>query len=128
MKEVVEKWISMVDYDLETAKAMYTTKRWLYVGFMCHQSIEKMLKGYWSAIREDDPPYKHNLLHLAELTGIAEMMNQKQRHFLNIMMPMNIEARYADYKDELFKSLTPEFCEKILIDTEALIIWIKNKL
>lgn len=128
MTDRVEKWISMVDYDLETAKAMYLTKRWLYVGFMCHQSIEKMLKGYWCATREDDPPYKHNLLHLAELTGIAEQMTHEQRHFLNVMMPMNIEARYADYKQELFRSLTPEFCKAMVGDTEALIIWIKSKL
>lgn len=128
MKAVVAKWISMVDYDLDTAKAMYNTKRWLYVGFMCHQSLEKMLKGYWCEKRDDDPPYKHNLLHLAELSGIATEMTKEQRHFLNVMMPMNIEARYADYKDALFQTLTPEFCKTILDDTENLVVWIKSKL
>lgn len=42
-------WKEMADYDLETAEAMFTTGRWLYVGFMCHQVIEKTLKSYWCA-------------------------------------------------------------------------------
>jgi hypothetical protein len=35
-------WLDLSDYDLETAEAMFKTKRWLYVGFMCHQTIEKV--------------------------------------------------------------------------------------
>lgn len=34
-------WIEIAKYDLETAEAMLKSKRYLYVGFMCHQSIEK---------------------------------------------------------------------------------------
>ena len=36
---------------------MHQTGRWLYVAFMCHQVIEKTLKAYWCATRDDDPPY-----------------------------------------------------------------------
>ena len=53
-------WLDIVDYDLATAEAMYSTGRWLYVGFMCHQVIEKVLKAYWCGTRDDDPPYTHN--------------------------------------------------------------------
>ena len=28
--------MELADYDVVTAEAMYSTKRWLYVGFMCH--------------------------------------------------------------------------------------------
>ncbi len=38
-------WLDAAEYDLQTAKAMLETKRYLYVGFMCHQTIEKALKG-----------------------------------------------------------------------------------
>lgn len=31
----------MSDYDFDTAKAMLETKRYLYVAFMCHQTIEE---------------------------------------------------------------------------------------
>lgn len=39
-------WAEMSDYDLETAEAMLATGRYLYVAFMCHQTIEKILKAY----------------------------------------------------------------------------------
>ena len=48
MNDKVTYWIEMSDYDLETADAMLATSRYLYVGFMCHQTIEKILKAYWS--------------------------------------------------------------------------------
>ena len=39
-------WMEMADYDLDTVKAMFRTERYLYVGFMAHQAIEKALKSY----------------------------------------------------------------------------------
>ena len=55
-EEKVRYWLDIADYDIDTAEAMYKTKRWLYVAFMCHQVIEKTLKAYWSAKRDDIPP------------------------------------------------------------------------
>ncbi len=46
MNEKVLYWIDIAEYDMETAKVMLEGKRFLYVGFMCHQVIEKILKGY----------------------------------------------------------------------------------
>ena len=64
-ERTVEYWLDIAQYDLDTAEAMWQTKRWLYVAFMCHQCIEKTLKAYWSGTREDDPPYTHNHKRLA---------------------------------------------------------------
>ena len=55
-EEKVRYWLNIADYDLDTAEAMHQTRRWLYVGFMCHQVIEKTLKAYWCACREDVRP------------------------------------------------------------------------
>jgi hypothetical protein len=33
----VEYWIDLAIYDFDTAKAMNESKRFLYVGFMCHR-------------------------------------------------------------------------------------------
>lgn len=41
MNDRVKYWLEMLEYDFDTAKAMFETKRYLYVGFMCHQVIEK---------------------------------------------------------------------------------------
>lgn len=62
----VKYWLDIADYDMGTAEAMLAAGRWLYVGFMCHQVIEKTLKAYWNSKRDDDPPYIHNHKRLAE--------------------------------------------------------------
>jgi len=67
-----EYWIDLAQYDLETAKAMNESKRYLYVGFMCHQVVEKSLKAYYSHRPKDAPPYTHNLSMLAERASFAD--------------------------------------------------------
>jgi len=43
-EEKVRYWINISNYDVGTAEAMLQTKRYLYVGFMCHQVIEKIFE------------------------------------------------------------------------------------
>ena len=56
----VKYWKELSDYDMETAEVMYRGSRWLYVGFMCHQVIEKTIKAKWSRIKPDKKPFNHN--------------------------------------------------------------------
>ena len=120
--------MELADYDVVTAEAMYSTKRWLYVGFMCPQVLEKTLKAYWCSSQESDPPYVHNLVRLAENSGILEEMTEEQRLFLDMMMPMNIEARYPSYKSALARELNETVCGQIIERTKNLKQWIENKL
>jgi HEPN domain-containing protein len=123
----IEYWDEMSDYDLETAKAMLQTGRYLYVGFMCFQAAEKILKGKLVELKPtEDLPQIHNLVRLSEIIGIYETMPQNRKRYLNEMMPLNIEARYPRKKDEVFKSLSKERCEKIIKRTEDFIEWIKK--
>jgi len=41
--ERADYWFESAEYDLQTACAMLETRRLLYVGFMCHQAVEKAL-------------------------------------------------------------------------------------
>ncbi len=121
-------WIEMSDYDFDTAKAMLETKRYLYVAFMCHQTIEKILKAYWSNVLEEPPLKIHSLSRLAEKSGLDKDMSEEQTDFIDELEPLNIEARYPSYKERLMKSLTPERCNELIEQTDKLRIWIKSKL
>ena len=127
-EERVQYWVELSDYDIETAEAMYSTKRWLYVGFMCHQTLEKILKAYWCATQPNDPPFIHNLLRLVEGSGLTEQMDEDQLLFLDMMMPMNIEARYPSYKLTLAQGLNEELCLQMINKTKTLQSLIKSKL
>ncbi len=127
-EKTIKYWIDLSYYDLETADAMLKTKRFLYVGFMAHQTIEKILKAYFVKLRNEVPSYTHNLLLLAEETELKNEFSEKQLELLEKLAPLNIEARYPKYKEELLKSLTQEKCESILKDTKELQKWIIVKL
>lgn len=124
----VKYWKDMSDYDLDTAKAMLSTGRYLYVAFMCHQVIEKILKAYWSKITTDPPLKIHTLSKLASKTGLEQEMSDRQLDFIDVLEPLNIEARYPSYKERLLKSLTHEYCEYLIATTKDLQLWIKEKL
>ena len=128
MKERVRYWVEMSEYDMETAEAMLQTRRFLYVGFMCHQAIEKMLKGYWTARLEEIPLKIHTLSRLAEKTGLDKDFSEEQWRIIDTLEPLSIEARYPSYKERLLKSLTEERCIDLLNKTKELQIWIKSRL
>ena len=127
-EEQVHYWLDIADYDLDTAEAMHQTGRWLYVAFMCHQVIEKTLKAYWCATRDDDPPYTHNHMRLAEGCGLYDQMSDEQRDFLDTITNYNIEARYPEDKEELTRTLTPQACRQIIDETRRLQQWIEEHL
>ena len=128
MNDKVTYWIEMSDYDFDTAKAMLETKRYLYVAFMCHQTIEKILKAYWSNMLEEPPLKIHSLSRLAEKSGLDKDMSEEQTDFIDELEPLNIEARYPSYKERLMKSLTSDRCKELIEQTDKLRIWIKSKL
>ena len=120
-------WFDGADYDLQTAQAMLETRRLLYVGFMCHQTIEKALKGVFITRKpEEDLPYIHKLMRLANLSGISAEMDEGQLALLDTLSPLNIEARYPLHKSKLLGSLTVERCAGMIEETEALLKWIKE--
>ena len=127
-EEKVQHWVELADYDIATADDLMIPKRYLYVGFMCHQAVEKLLKAYFMKLKDETPPYTHNLISLAEKTGIFDEMSEQQQLFIDKINTLNIEARYQDYKKKLSKELTSEVTQEILTKTKELLSWIKLKI
>jgi HEPN domain-containing protein len=121
-------WFSLAAYDLDTAKAMFETKRWLYVGFMCHQAIEKSLKGIYVSVHKKIPPYTHNLTYLAEKASLYKGFSESQKDFIDQLEPLNLAARYPANPDKITELLDFEKCRVILSKTEELSTWIKTQL
>lgn len=121
-------WVELADYDFETAKALLDSKRYLYVGFMCHQVVEKMLKAVYAAVFDELPPKIHDLKKLAIKTGVFQSLDEEQVETIKLLMPLNIETRYPDFKWTIAKTLNHQQCVEILQLTEALSNWIRKKL
>jgi HEPN domain-containing protein len=81
MKEKVKYWTELSDYDFDTALAMQQSSRYLYVGFMCHQTIEKILKAYFNSISDETAPFSHSLSYLAKKSNIYDSLTDDFKDF-----------------------------------------------
>jgi len=127
MSNTSQYWIDLADYDIETARAMLQAERYLYVGFMCHQTVEKALKAIIAG-QGILPPKIHGLMKLAQQSNVYEAMDDRQKDMLDTLDPLNIAARYPEQKAKIAAMLAPERCKDILLETEALLCWIKQQL
>lgn len=119
-------WVEQAEYDLETAIAMQKTGRYLYVGFMCQQTVEKALKAV-IAKQGTFPPKTHDLVRLVGLAGISDLLSEEQNRLLDDLYPLNVEARYPSDKEKLAKALNKVTCGKFITETGAMLKWIKEK-
>jgi HEPN domain-containing protein len=122
MNEAAQSWAEQSRYDLETARAMLASSRYLYVLFCCHQAVEKALKSVIVERTGGFPPRIHNLLRLAEEAGIEAYIVHKR--FLGELSAYYIQSRYPEEIKVLGSIITQESAAEILKKTEETIQWL----
>ncbi len=127
-KKIIENWISLAEYDLETAIVMLKAKRYLYVAFMCQQAIEKILKACYVKKHNTTPPYTHNLLRLIKELNFKDEIAKEVVETIETLNSYYIESRYTEDVVELSRYLTENNAISILNSTKELFEWFKSKL
>lgn len=122
MKEHTKSWVERAQYDLETAEALFRTERWVYVVFMCHLCIEKLLKGCVVEFADQFPPKIHNWLRLAHIAGIE--FPPKLQEFAAEMTEQSVPTRYP----EDLKGFTKRRAQSCLEKTKELYKWLRQRL
>lgn len=122
MKEQTEKWVEQAEYDLETAKAMLQTKRYVYVVFMCHLTLEKMLKAIFTERRSDYPPRIHSLSKLARKA--RAVFPEDFQDFIEALSELSIPTRY----EEEVRSIGRRQAQNTLSQTRKVFKWLKQQL
>lgn len=87
-----------------------------------------MLKAYWCHVLKDPPLKIHHLSRLAAQSGLVNEFSEEQMDFIDSLEPLNIEARYPSYKEQLIKLLTSDYCKELLNSTNNLRLWIQDRL
>jgi HEPN domain-containing protein len=127
-EEKIQHWLNLSDYDLVTAEALLLAKRYLYVAFACQQAIEKAFKAYHVKTKNEEPVYTHDLLRLAEKSGLIDFLTIEQRRFADAVNTYYIETRYQEYKSHIAKTLTYDRCAELLKQTKNIHQWTKEKI
>ncbi len=94
MNPETRNWLASAEYDLDTARQMLKSRRYLYVVFMCHMAIEKALKALVCEETGAAPPRTHDLVRLVRLakaTLTPEMMD-----FLGKLSDASAATRYPE--------------------------------
>lgn len=123
---LIKYWIESSDRDFVTMQHLFEKHDYHWALFMGHLVIERLVKAYYVKSINNQPPFIHNLLRLAEKANLN--LTDDQKDFLVTVTTFNIRARYDDYKHAFYKTCTKEFTEKWIKEIEGFRSWIKAEL
>ncbi len=87
-KDLVQAWLDQVHEDISAAECLLQGGHGLYVAFLCHQALEKVLKAYYLATHDDDPPYIHSHGRLLDICGLTDELPPENLRFIDFMVPI----------------------------------------
>jgi HEPN domain-containing protein len=125
--EIIEKWLERVTYDMDTAKAMLKTKRYIYVVFMCQQALEKCLKAML-LYKGKEIASIHNLRRLSELGEVLGELDESKLIKLDFLSHYYINARYKEDLQELSQGINRKIARDYLQFAEETITWLSQKM
>ncbi len=82
------------------------------------------MKAYFVKEKSDYPPFIHNLLRLAEKSGM-KLTDDKKEELITITA-FNINARYDDYKMSFKQRCTQDFTTEWIDKLKELRQWMKE--
>ncbi len=126
MKSITSNWLLSADYDIKTASALLKNKRYIYVVFMCHLSLEKMLKAVYSEKFRKMPPYTHNLNKLISLANIE--LPERHQMFIDKINLQSVPTRYPEDFRRLSKEFDENLAKQYLKITREIVRWLKKNI
>ncbi len=122
--KTIRYWLDSSDEDYETMLVLFNNKRYSWSLFIGHLMIEKLLKAYYAQVKDEFPPFIHNLLRLAEMSNLN--ISEEQKIDLITITAFNIQGRYDDYKMSFQKKCTSEFTNKWIDKLKEIRLWIRE--
>ena len=124
MRADTQNWIESAEYDLETARHMLATGRYLYVVFTCHLAVEKMLKAHVTEVTKAVPAKTHDLIYLIKKAVLT--LPQKHLEFIGRINNASLPTRYPDDIRRAIKDYPESVAHEYLDKTTEIIQWLKE--
>lgn len=125
-KGKVEYWLKSADDDWKVAKHLFERGDYSYSLFFGHLTIEKSIKAIYVDRLNDNPPFTHRLVYLAEITSLE--LTEDILKLLETVTDFNLEARYPDEKFSFKKRCTKEFTQRYLKEIGVLRKWLAKQI
>lgn len=126
MDEAIGNWIKSGDYDIRTASALLKSRRYIYVIFMCHLSVEKTLKALVVQERKKTPPRIHDLFRLANLASIV--VPERHQAIISHLNEASVPTRYPEDMSKLVRHYNKAAAERYLAETKGFLKWLRAQI
>jgi HEPN domain-containing protein len=125
-EEKFDYWLDIAEYDLESADAMFSTGRWLYVIFMCQQSLEKLVKGLYTLYVNDDVPQIHDTrtIFLKFKDKLTVPVDEATLVFFSRLTTFYLNTRYPEFKAKLSAAINKQDAESTLKKAKEVFSWL----
>lgn len=120
----IQYWSSGAREDWEVAEHLVNSGKFRHGLFFAHLALEKVLKGHYCRVRQETPPFIHNLARLAQPTLLP--MTPEQMAILNKMTVFNLAGRYPDEK--LLPPFNREETMRTFSQAREVFQWLMNNL
>jgi HEPN domain-containing protein len=124
MKQTTLNWLRSSEYDLQTAESLLRSRRYIYVIFMCHLAVEKLLKAIVAESSTALPPRTHNLYRLFELGHITLAIVHED--LVAKLNAMSVLTRYPEDIATLSVEVTRKVAQEYLTKTKELMQWLRQ--
>lgn len=126
-KDYIGFWIETAERDWNSSEDLFRTKHYLQSLFFAHLCLEKLCKAIWVYQHaENHPPRIHNLIYLLKQTHIN--LTNEQLDFLLVFNDFQIEGRYPDYQQQVYKHCTEPVTQEWLNNAKDFKTWLLSNL
>lgn len=124
--ELIKYWVSSSDKGYKTMNHLFQSGDYSWALFVGHLVIEKLLKAIYVKNIDDNVPFIHDLVRIAEKGKLQ--LTEEQKDVLDAITLFNIKSRYPDYKQEFYKKCTKKFTEDQIKKIKEIRTWLKKKI
>jgi len=124
--EVVQYWVELAVADWPVVNHLFASGDYNYSLFLGHLYLEKLLKALVVKVTRQHAPRTHNLLLLAERSGLT--ISKGKRDILLRVNGYSIETRYPEQYISGQKQYTREHCESEIDVIRKVAQWLKSEL
>ena len=108
-KQALNLWLAGANDAFDTAKKLYSAKKFDHCLFFVHLALEKILKAVYLSRKNSAPPPIHNLTKLAKTCDFY--LSEIEIKQLDEISKFNVSARYDDIKLQFYKKATNLYAE-----------------
>src|SRR4030042_1554598 len=124
MLKETQNWIDSSDYDFITADHMLQTERYIYVVFMCHLAIEKLLKAILHEVSGSLPSKTHDLIYLLKMADVR--MPDHLSEFIGKINNASVVTRYPEDLSQILSAYPASVARDYFNKAREVLEWLKK--